>query len=76
MAKYIINKNKQDSESGENHEIHNEDYCKRLPNYENRIDLGYFNNCKDAMDNAIKRFPKSSKEIDGCFWCCNDCHTQ
>jgi len=76
MAKYILNKNKQDSLSGENYEVHDENSCQHLPHYENRIDLGYFNNCKDAMTAAINKFPGSKSEIDGCYWCCNPCHKE
>lgn len=76
MAKYILNQNKQDSPSGENYEIHNEEICTHLPIPVNRIHIGYFNNCKDAMASAIKKYPELRSEIDGCYWCCNSCHKE
>jgi hypothetical protein len=76
MAKYILNRNKQDSPNGENYEVHNEENCVRLPLQDNRINLGYFYNCKDAMTAAISKFSKSKSDIDGCFWCCNFCHKE
>lgn len=69
MSHYIVNKNAQDS--GE-HEIHNEDSCAHLPNFENRISTGYFNRCEDAVVAAKERWPDS--KFDGCMHCCPDCH--
>lgn len=74
MSRYILNNNKQDSLSGENYEIHNVDNCTHLPLLENRLFVGYFNNCKDALLVAKNQYPKHKEEIDGCFWCCNSCH--
>ncbi len=76
MSYYIINKNKQDSETGENYEVHNKDICNHLPLKGNQIDLGYFSNCKDAMNNAIAKYPKDKNAIDSCFYCCNSCHKE
>lgn len=76
MAHYILNSNKQDSPSGENYEVHNEEACVHLPLHENRISLGYFNNCKDAMTTAVNKFPEARAEIDGCYWCCTSCHKE
>lgn len=76
MSKYILNKNKQDSLSGENYEVHNEATCTHLPLYENRISLGNFDNCRDALAKAKSEYPKSKDDIDGCYWCCNACHKE
>lgn len=76
MARYLINKNKQDSESGENFEVHNEDICVRLPDLKNRIQLGNFTNCDSAMVVAKKKWPSQKSNIDGCYYCCEDCHEE
>jgi hypothetical protein len=77
MYKYILNRNKQDSPSGENYEIHNEDACKdNLPLPENRISLGSFNNCQDALKKAKDTYPGSKNDIDACYWCCYSCHKE
>ena len=76
MSKYILNKNKQDSPSGENYEVHNEDTCNRLPLRENRLSLGYFDNCKDAVIKAKNDYPYWVKDIDGCYWCASACHKE
>lgn len=69
MSHYIVNKNAQDS--GE-HEIHNENSCAHLPNAENRISIGYFNRCEDAVAAAKQQWPSS--KFDGCKHCSPDCH--
>jgi hypothetical protein len=76
MSKYILNKNKQDSESGENYELHNEGTCIRLPHYSNRMDVGYFDNCRDAIASAKSKYPSMSFDIDGCYYCCKPCHKE
>ena len=63
---YYVNKNAQTT--GE-HEVHRED-CKWLPDDENRLYLGMFDNCKDAVKKAKETYPNS----DGCFYCSEDCH--
>lgn len=76
MTKYIINKNKQDSESGENYEVHDITYgvCGHLPLPENQIDLGLHLNCQSALVEAKNRYPAQKEYIDGCYYCCNTCH--
>lgn len=65
--RYLINKNAQ---YNGDHEVHNET-CNHLPNLENRKYLGNFSNCRDAVDEA----KKLDSDADGCYWCCNECHT-
>jgi hypothetical protein len=65
--KYYVNKNTQ---ANGDHEVHNE-YCRYLPNIENRKYLGEFSNCSDAVKEAKKTYPKSN----GCKTCSNSCHT-
>jgi hypothetical protein len=65
---YYVNKNAQAS-SGD-HEVHNSS-CGHLPEVENRKYLGSFETCKEAVTEAKKTYSKS----DGCYYCCNECHT-
>ena len=66
MKKYYVNMNAQ---SNGDHEVHTED-CSWLPNSENRLYLGYFSNCADAVKEARKHYSK----VDGCAYCCSSCH--
>ncbi|WXR62030.1 hypothetical protein WG909_02070 [Peptostreptococcaceae bacterium AGR-M142] len=65
---YYVNKNAQNT--GE-HEVHKET-CSYLPSSDNRIHLGDFNNCKDALNEASKHY----NNVDGCYYCSNECHTK
>ena len=78
MPKYILNKNKQDSSSGSNYELHNEDSgaCIRLPKPENRLQVGTYSNCRDAIAAARRQYPAMAPNIDGCYYCCPDCHNE
>jgi len=67
MDMYYINKKAQ---TNGDHEVHKED-CFRLPNDENRIKLGSFNNCHDAVREAEKHY----SQVNGCYWCSKECHT-
>ena len=68
MAKYYVNENAQPT--GE-HEVHKEG-CKHLPELPNKKYLGEFSNCRDAIREAKKYF----NNVDGCFYCSNECHTR
>jgi len=76
MSKYILNQNQQDSDSGENYELHNEDTCHHLPDHSNRLAVGNYGNCHDAKRRAKELYPSKSADIDGCYYCCNDCHNE
>lgn len=65
---YYVNKNAQST--GE-HEVHTEN-CSYLPDMSNRQYLGYFDNCKDAMQAAKKYY----NNVDGCYYCSKLCHTR
>lgn len=65
---YYVNKNAQPT--GE-HEVHNSS-CSYLPDVDNRIYLGNFSNCKDAVHEAKKYYTN----VDGCYYCSRDCHTK
>ena len=67
MKKYYVNKNAQ---TNGDHEVHDQ-YCNFLPKVENRIYLGEFSNCSSAVSKAKEYYSK----VNGCYYCCNDCHT-
>ncbi|MBI1674324.1 hypothetical protein [Shewanella sp. DW31] len=71
MSNYIINKNAQ---SNGDHEVHNTTTgCSYMPNAENQIDLGSHLTCSGAVLAARKTWPEA--KINGCYYCCNPCHT-
>lgn len=79
MSKYyILNRNKQDSKSGSNHELHDTTpgACTRLPLRSNWLEVGYYNNCHEAMAAAKRKYPSMSDDIDGCYFCCKPCHNE
>jgi len=51
------------------HEVHNWN-CSSLPGVSNRLVVGSFDNCKDALKAAKKIFP----QVDGCARCCPECN--
>ena len=67
MARYYVNKNAQ---ANGDHEVHTAS-CSFLPSSENRIYLGEFSSCAGAVKAAKNHYSKS----DGCYYCCNPCHT-
>lgn len=67
MAYYYVNKNAQ---SSGDHEVHKSS-CNYLPKEENRIYLGYYNNCEDAIEEAKKYY----SQVNGCYHCSIECHT-
>lgn len=54
-----------------NHEVH-KSTCPFMPSVQNRIYLGYFASCSDAIK-AAKRYYNN---VDGCAVCCPECHRQ
>ncbi|MDR3125806.1 MAG: hypothetical protein LBU20_01930 [Candidatus Nomurabacteria bacterium] len=69
MLHYYVNQNEQDNGD---HEVHDEN-CSWLPDVGNREYLGLFNNCRDAVTKAQLLHPYW--RINGCYFCCNPCHT-
>lgn len=67
MIDYYVNKNEQ---SNGKHEVHTA-ACSNLPDSENRLYLGNFSSCHQAI-RAAKKFYKI---IDGCSICSEKCHT-
>lgn len=66
MSLYYVNKNIQST--GE-HEVHKSE-CIYLPDIQNRIYLGTFDNCKEAVKKAKGYY----SNVDGCYYCSNECH--
>ncbi len=66
MDKYYVNNNAQST--GE-HEVHKEG-CEHMPT--NGTYVGYFTNCKDAVQKAKTIYPN----VDGCYFCSRPCHTR
>lgn len=67
MPRYYVNKVAQ---SNGDHEVHTED-CRYLPSDQNRIYLGVFSSCADAVREAKKHYRQSN----GCYTCSRGCHT-
>ena len=67
MHTYYVNKQAQDNGD---HEVHKSD-CSYMPSETNRLYLGQFSNCQDAVRAAKQHYPQSN----GCFYCSNECHT-
>ena len=67
MAKYYVNQNAQ---ANRDHEVHKQG-CAYMPNQANCLYLGDYSSCQPAVREAKKTY----READGCFYCCNECHT-
>jgi len=65
---FYVNKRAQ---TNGDHEVH-ERTCAYLPLVENRLYLGNFSNCRDAVTEARKTYSTA----DGCKWCSPSCHNQ
>lgn len=68
MANYYVNRNQQST--GE-HEVHKSG-CEYLPDAQNRVYLGEHSNCQDAVKKAKEYY----SNVDGCKYCCEECHTR
>ncbi len=66
MAFYYVNKQKQ---TNGDHEVHTST-CGYIPNLINRLYLGEFSNCADAVIEAKKTYSKSN----GCYYCSKVCN--
>lgn len=67
MSSYYVNKNMQ---ANGDHEVHVSG-CSFMPLAENRIYLGEFSSCWEAVAAARQYYWQSN----GCYYCCNACHT-
>lgn len=63
---YYVNR---DQQSNGDHEVH-VDGCEYMPL--NRVYLGIFSNCRDAVREAKRLYGQTN----GCYFCCHECHTQ
>lgn len=70
MPNYCVNTNAQ-SDSGD-HEVHDLASTKGcLPNPDNRRDLGWHADCASAVKKALETY----SDVNGCYFCANNCHT-
>lgn len=67
VTDYYVNKNEQ---ANGDHEVHTST-CMYLPSVSNRLYLGNFTNCSDAVREAKKTYRQSN----GCYTCSRACHT-
>ena len=66
MDRYYVNN---DTQANGDHEVHRNG-CSRMPS--NRIDLGLFSSCHDAVRAAKNHYA----QVNGCYYCARECHTQ
>ncbi len=75
MQKYYMNSNMQDSGDFEVHTTG----CSHGADEDNRLYLGDYYSCGPAVQEAIRLYASKVTElggkINGCYWCCNTCHT-
>lgn len=71
MQKFIVNKNAQNNGD---HEVHNATTgCTYMPNSENQVEAGFHSTCAGAVAEVKRNNP--THRINGCYYCCNACHT-
>ncbi|HEV7701853.1 MAG TPA: hypothetical protein VGO63_00180 [Candidatus Paceibacterota bacterium] len=70
MKYFCVNKNPQSYPEDGEQEVHKEG-CSTPPLFANRHPLGDFDNCREAVAEARKKYNK----VDGCKNCIPDCHT-
>lgn len=69
MSYYYVNKNAQPNGD---HEVHIDNgSCPTPPDIWNRLSLGYFSNCREAVRAAKLRYYSTA---DGCAYCIPECH--
>lgn len=64
LAHYFVN---DDPQPNGDHEVHKTE-CPSFP--ENRTYLGYYSHCREAVQEAKKRY----QTADGCAICSSECH--
>jgi len=70
MAQFIVNSRRQFG-TRLPYEMHDTSAgCIRLPDENNRVSLGEFNNAFEAKEEALKFCP----EVEGCYYCCHACN--
>jgi hypothetical protein len=68
ILRYYVNTKRQ---STGDYEVHTES-CPWLPGVDSRLYLGMFYDCHAAVQKAARHV----KPVNGCYHCCNPCHTQ
>jgi hypothetical protein len=70
MPNFYVNQNQQ--ANGDN-EVHRSDDvgCQNPTSSANRVDLGWHSDCHGAVQKA----KSSGYKANGCYYCCNACHT-
>lgn len=68
MNTYYVNRNAQ---TNGDHEVHVSG-CTFMPHELNRVPLGYHASCQSAVREAKNHY----RQTNGCYYCCNPCHTQ
>ncbi len=70
MPRYCVSKMPQ-TNSGD-HEVHDLDTNQGcLPDWANRIELGFHASCRGALERAKNYY----RDVNGCYWCARPCHT-
>ncbi|UMA67271.1 hypothetical protein LVO79_20940 (plasmid) [Roseivivax marinus] len=67
MARYYVNNNQQ---ANGDHEVHALG-CSFMPT-SNRTYLGEYSTCRPAVTEARKHH----RQVNGCYYCARECHTQ
>jgi hypothetical protein len=67
MPDYVLNRNPQ---SNGDHQVHVKT-CRRVPEEENRVPLGFHHTCQSALIAAKVR---GYSNVNGCSWCSRECH--
>jgi hypothetical protein len=71
MPNFILNKNQQ---ANGDYEVHNTtNGCDYMPDSSNQVALGWHSDCHGAVKLAQDTYRNA--RINGCYWCCNACHT-
>ncbi|MCW8345986.1 hypothetical protein MD535_08190 [Vibrio sp. ZSDZ65] len=71
MSRFIMNTNAQRNGDHEVHEVASS--CSHMPLASNQEDLGIHASCRGAV--ALARVRHPNYRINGCYYCCNSCHT-
>lgn len=74
MPNYCINKNAQSNGDYEVHDL-TPGACAHLPEPHNQASLGYHQSCHGAVRAAKNANPGLRSRINGCYYCCEPCHT-
>ncbi|MDG6171509.1 hypothetical protein NGA76_10140 [Lactococcus formosensis] len=70
MPLYLCNKH---ADNHGLHEVHTSD-CHHLPLPDNRIEVGYFSTCREAIEALENANRGKGFTFDGCYYCSPACH--